>query len=114
MKLEVVDSAASVSGVSNARTLLSASTVLGPSKRKSECGPLRIYPKNALKWDWDTMYQYMATGKMMFRDRGPLCLALDGVRIAGEETLQTVAWGPLVGRAVWLPIQVLYFSNSYL
>lgn len=64
------------------------------------------------RWAWSVMFQYLVVGRRYLNFGGPICLALDGAKVAGEETMHTLALSPVTKKCIWLPAQVDFLGKK--
>lgn len=101
-KMQLVDTAATGRKKCTPQQLLHAKRLWGQRGKEEK----DIEDMTTKTWDFEVMYQYMWAGREMLKHENVFCLALDGMRVATEETLLTVVFSPGAQMSCWLPIQV--------
>ena len=64
-------------------------------------------------WDWQEMYQYLASCRMSFSTAGPLVISMDATRLGGSEVLYLAAFSTGIMQGAWLPAQVLWGTLTF-
>lgn len=67
---------------------------------------------DAEKWGWQVQFQYLASGRALWRKPATTCMSLDAARLGGEETLLILAHHSGVDKCVWLPPQVAHVGMA--
>lgn len=113
LKRELVDEAGAAESISNVKQLMVAGRIWASKRRRADSGGRSgsISAASTGRWEWSVMFQYLVAGRRNLNGSGPICLALDGAKTAGEETMHTLAFSPVTKKCIWLPAQADFLGQ---
>jgi hypothetical protein len=99
--------------VKDAKQAVAGARMLATGSATEEGYDATLQGCSTKRWDWQEMFQYMCTTRMLFSRTRSLGISMDATRLAGGETLYLAVYSTATMQGSWLPAQVLRLDPTY-